>query len=598
MDGQRGLLPAHTGGIGWGISMDGRRGLLPSHLFLLAALLLACALPPLQAATVLVNSQDYQDVLAAAVYAAASNHTLAFAIDPAQAVFISRYYTTTKTDPIIYLEGNKTILPNMAALLRESSLRNLTLVQGASIEEWAADQFPRTQAILVGGGYGQDALSAAPYAALTRSPLFFIDSPSRADAVLSSIQKRGYQSVLIYGSVARQLTPQQTALLPNPRVMDEGSRYANNMQIVRQFLAIRPAHQVMLVSGYSFEKSMVDASYPVVLVGRSSVPADLADFLQEQNITSGVVFSGDSSNPSQGSSIVDGVARLRALDPSLAIFIKFGEGFSGVSQALPLMVIPLPAPSVSLRVLNLSYNVGSKLFELRVSNSGDFVFLSSGVFVNGVGSAQSSQVSLPPNQTTTMGIPLDASSAISSGLIPAADVTVSYGEDSQLLDSVDTISFVNIPLSTYADNSSVRLAGITYSSERKAFELRMEGDGWVSGTLRFILNNRPVVLDLPLQRINGAGTVEVKYLLSGDEENYVNGLSADYFLRTGARSDILLKEQRGQSLLSVSRSILLGGGAAGPSLGPSLPLICGSVALLALALVAVRYYLSRRDSFE
>ncbi|VVB56830.1 Uncharacterised protein [uncultured archaeon] len=561
--------------------------------------LLLLALPALHATTVLVNSQNYEDVMAASVYAAANGDTLAFAITPAQAVFVTHYYTSVKTDPVVYLEGSKTILPNMATLLRQTGLRNLTVVQGQPVQEWVADQFPRKQAILVGGGYGQDALSLAPYAALTKSPLFFVDEPSRAGPVLDAIASRGYASTLIYGQVASQLTPEQTAKLPEPQTIDTGSRYTNNMEIVRRFEQIRPARQAMFVSGYSFEKSMVDASYPIVLVGRSSVPNDLADFLKKQNITSGVVFSGDSTDPSQQSSIVDGMASLRALYPELAVFIKFGEGYAGVNQALPLMVMPLPSPTVSLQVLNLSYNVGAKRFELRVANAGDFIYLSSGVFVSGVGSADSSQISLAPNQTTTVGIPLDASSAIVSGHIPAADVTVNYGEDAGLLDNVDTVSFTNIPLSTYSDNSTLTLVRVTYSSDQKAFQLQMQGDGWVSGTLRFVIQGRPVVLDLPLQEIHGAGIVQVKYLLSSDEEAYVNGLAADYFLRTGSRSDVLLREQRGQSPVAVSRPLALAdNGAALPAGSPPWAMVCIGVVLVVGALVAVRYFLSRQDSFE
>ena len=564
----------------------------------LVLLLLAC--PALHAATVLVNSQNYEDIIAASVYAAANGDTLAFAITPAQAVFITHYYTSVKTDQVIYLEGSRSVLPNMGTLLRETGLQNLTSVSGQSIQEWVADQFPKKQAILVGGGYGQDALALAPYAALTKSPVFFIDEPSQAGPLLDRIARRGYASVLIYGQLASRLTPEQTASMPEVRTIDTGSRYTNNMEIVRQFTAIKPARQVMFVSGYSFEKSMVDADYPIILVGRSSVPNDLASFLKGQNITSGVVFSGDSIDPNQQSSIVDGMASLRALYPGLAIFIKFGEGYAGMSQALPLMVTSLPSPSVSLQVLNLSYNVEARRFELRASNTGDFIYLSSGVFVNRVGSASSSQISLAPNQTTTIGIPLDATTAISTGNIPAADVTVNYGEDSGLLDNVDTVSFVNIPLSTYIDNSSLNLVRVTYSSEAKAFQLQMEGEGWVSGTLRFVIAGRPVVLDLPLQQIHNAGLVQVKYLLTTDEESYVNGLAADYFLRTGARSDILLREQRGQSPVTVSRPALLAPDTGSKSGQADIPwlLIFGALAVVVVGVLGVRYFMSRRDGFE
>ena len=563
----------------------------------MALVFMMCLIQTLFSTTVLVNSQNYEDIISASVFAASQGYAFAFTIDPRQAVFITRYYTAVKTDPVIYLEGNQTILSNMATMLQESKLGNLTIVQNRPVQEWVADQFPRTQAILVGGAYGQDALSAAPYAAVSQSPIFFIDDPSKAQATLTAVRSRGYAKVMVYGSLASQLAKADLDSLPPVETVDTGSRYSNNIEIVKKFLELKSAHQVMFVSGQAFEKSMVDSKYPLVLVGRSTVPQELVTFLSANNISSGVVFSGDSQDPAVGSNIVDGVAKLRALNPNLSIFIKFGEGYSGVNQALPLMIAPLPSPRISLDLLNISYNVGSRQFEIRAADSGDFIFLSASVLIEGIGSAESSQITLEPGQTTTLGVDLDATRAISDGRIPSADVTAQFGEDSGLADNIETVTFVDIPLSTYEDNSSVRLSGIAYSSEHKAFILHLQGDGWVSGTARFMLGTRPIVLDVPPTLIKGSGDVEVKFLLSADEERYVSGLNFDYLIRYGSRPDVLLKEDRGRQEFSVLPAAPgpWFGGADGSGGGLSLPMLCAGGAILVAALAGARYYLSQRD---
>ncbi len=544
-------------------------------------------------AIVIVNSVDYRDVLAGAVYASANGDTYVFATDPSQAVFISHYYTLSKTIPIIYLEGERSVLANMAALLRESDVQNLTLVQNRSIPDWVADQFPKEQAIVVGSQYGQDALSVAPYAALTRSPIFFVDEPGSAGPLMNELSSRGYLNVLLYGPIAHQLPPESTAKLHNPWTIDTGSRYTNNLQIAQEFLKLAPSSQVMFLSGHTFEKSMIDRRYPIILVGSSDVPAELLDFLDKTGVRTGVVFSSDAG-------IVDGVSRIRILRPSLSIFIKFGEGFRVVNQTQPLMTMPLPSPQIAgmLDILNVSYNIPQKVFELQVRNRGDPVSLTAEASNSETGSATSSQISIASGTTTTLSIPLDATRAISSGIIPNVSITVRYGEDTRLLDNIETILYSDVPLSYYSDNTSVSLTGITYSDARKAFIVQLEGDGWVDGSVRFIINERPISLPFSA-RVHGSTSVEIKYLLTPDEQQFINGLPADYFMRMGSRPDILLRESRGQS--GVVLVAPPGAGAARGGL-PSIDLpwstLCGGLVLLIAIVLVFRFVVPRRGSFD
>ncbi|MFA5108579.1 MAG: cell wall-binding repeat-containing protein [Candidatus Micrarchaeia archaeon] len=537
--------------------------------------------------TLLLNSQEYEDIIASAVYAAHNNYSFVFALTPNQSVFISKYYTADKNEPIIYLEGNSTILPNMAALVADASPKNLTSILSQSPRDWVAQELGKDEAIVVGSTYGQDALSVSSYAALVGAPIYFISNPSQSQDEIEKIVSRGYKKVIFYGSIAEQMPLEILELVPNREIIDTGSRYSNNMQITKRFLQISPTTQAMFVSGYSFEKSMVDSRYPLLLVGRSDIPSGLSSFLSQNNISSGIVYSGDSD-------IVEGINKLKVENPQIAFFVKFGEGYRGSSQPLPLMIIPLPSPNLGIQIANLTYNVPAKSFELMIANKGDFAAVSAGASVEGAGTAQSSQVLLDEHKQTTLVIPLDASSAISGGKIPSVTISLRYGEDVALMDNIDTVVFSNVQTSFYNDTSSVRLIGLDYSDDEKAFVLTFDGNGWAEGTLGFNINDRPVILRVPLSQINGVTKVRIKHLLSADEQKFVNGLGANYFLRSGMEQDILLKEDRGQSAiyLSVPKSSGMFGSL---KIEPIYVFII--VVLIVLALLAAKFFIKNDDSF-
>ncbi|GEM_PF-3189910 len=516
--------------------------------FVFALLLLGMVFPT----TVIVNSLDHKDIISSAVYAKAYGGNFAFALDPKQSVFIAGYYTATPNEPIIYLEGKQPVLANMEAIIRDAGVQNLTVVRGRSLQEFVADAFPKERAIIVGSQYGQDALSIAPYAALTKSPLYFIGEGSDAQAVLDSIKAKGYGSVLIYGSVARQIPQSLQDALPQKKVIDTGNRYSNNLQAVSEFLKVKYTTQVMFVSGKTFEKSMVDTNYPLVLAGRSDVLSETSQFIKDNGITAGVVFVGDED-------IVDGVTKLRAQVPSLSLFAKFGEGFTGSKGGnvpQPLQIYRLPSPEISLELINMSYNIPLKAFSLRVKNTGDFAALSAGLSVPGVGSSDSLLVLLDPGTETSIAIPMDASSAISGGKIAQGTLTARYGEDTRLLDNIDTVTYKDIPVSDYKDSSSVSLGSIVYNPETKAFEVAFDGDGYVEGTIRFSINEVPVTIRIPNSKISGPTAVSIKYLLSQDEQNFIDSLPADYSFRYGAKPDVLLFESRGTIKTTIKSSII------------------------------------------
>ncbi len=546
---------------------------------------------------VVLNSQNYEDIISVATYAKHNDYSFVFALTPNQSVFISKYYTSDPNEPIIYVESEKPVLANMKALLQTSGVKNISTYTTQNVPFWVADQSDNSQAIIVGKTYGQDALAVSSYSALVGAPIFFIDPSKDSSEIISKISSKGYSQIIIYGAISEQIDSSQLELLPPRKVINTGNRYSNNLEITKEFLKIRKSEQAIFVSGHTFEKSMVDANYPLILVGRSDIPTTISDFVNENSLKTGVVFSGDGD-------IVDGVNRIRIQNPQMTFFVKFGEGYRGSSEPMPLMVVALPSPSLSIEVLNLSYNIPSKLFELRIKNPSDFVVLSAGASVPDVGSAQSSQIHLNPQSTTTLSIPLDASQSISNGVIPSVSITLSYGEDTALMDNVDTVEFTNVSTSFYNDSSSVRLESIFYSSDEKSFLVNFDGRGWVVGTLGFNINNRAVVLQIPITKISGPTQVKIKHLLSSDEEKFINGISSNYFLRYGEKEDILLKELRGDNKIQITQTTDQSGKKSdGDSKFSIFELLSSPITIIIVLLAIILVFASRflrgsSDSFE
>jgi hypothetical protein len=495
------------------------------------------------ATTLIVNSLDYKDIISSAVFAKHNDYNFLFALTPNQSIFLVKYYTSNKNEPVIYLEGSAIVLANMEAMLREANLKNLTVIKTQSIPLWVADNLNSNQAIVVGSQYGQDALAVSSYAALEGIPIFFYD-PEKEGQVFSELSKRNYTNIIFYGPINSQISPTYLEAIKNKEIIDTGSRYSNNIEIIKKFLEKKKTNQAIFVSGYTFEKSMIDKNFPLILVGKSSVPAYYAEFLKQINISSGVVFAGDAD-------IIDGVQALRSSLKNMDFFIKFGEGYRGSSQPLPLVIMAIPSPKFSIEILDISYNIALKSFELKVKNKGDFVALSASVSIDKIGSGQSSQILLDSSKTTTFSIPLDALAAIEKNKIKSVVLTIMYGEDMKSMDNIDVLTLNDVPVLNYSDNSSVSILGIEYSPKSQEFILTLDGKGFVEGTISFNINNRPVALRVPLTKVSGITKINIKYLLSSEEQAYIDKLEGNYALRLGQKQDVLLKEKIGQAQIQL-----------------------------------------------
>lgn len=377
-----------------------------------------------------VNSQDYQDVIGGAVWAAENNASYFFVLTPQHGAYLSDFLS--KTDgQILYFESSKPVDPSFSQALAPE---RTTSYRSSELWRYFASNSPNPVAVLVASGNGMEAVSIAPYAALSGAGLYFADAAS-AQGEFSKLLNEG-KSIIAYGSIASSL-PKSS--LSSADVINTGSPYSDNIAILSRWQHIKPAPVVLFASGRTFEKSMVLSGFPVALVGRTEVPPALESWLSSAKVQSGVAVQGDAD-------IGAALAALRS-GLNLSIFALLGEGYSGDAQMKPAAVMPLPGPFAIARLDSISYDASAKEFVVKFSNVGNsMLFVRAAVSLPSGFSSSSLQQEISPASSATIRIPLDASQYVSGSKIGAVLVQVYSGTTPSFSEAVDSLNISNVPV--------------------------------------------------------------------------------------------------------------------------------------------------------
>ncbi len=382
---------------------------------------------------VLLNSNHFEDAIGGQLYATEFNDSYAFTLTPSQADYLVAFVKPS-VDPVWYFESGSPVSPTMAQSLAALGKPNIYIARNPSPAAWFADRSPAPFAALVGSSDGAEALSVAPLVAVQNGGLYFAD-PSSIDALLAGLKAKN-RTVLVYGSIASSA---RAASLSGVSVINTGSKYADNLQALSRYMALRPTKQVFILSGRTFEKSMIDPTTPVVLAGRTEVSPDLISYLRTSGVTTAQVFAGDAD-------IQGAVASIKS-ETGIVVFSKFGEGYTGNAAVQPLTVMALPGPNVVLSVDNVHYRQADHTYWMAVENQGNvpaWVRVST-TLPNGV-SGSSKSVMVPRGAHAQVSVNLNADAYVSGGQIPQTTFQVSSGSQPALMESVDVLNVSAIPV--------------------------------------------------------------------------------------------------------------------------------------------------------
>ena len=396
-----------------------------------AALLLFAGAGFAAAPLVMVNSQSWEDVVAGSAYASANGYEYAFILTPGHGNYMANFLLSTNEGGVMYFEGASPVSTDFGASIAKLGAR-VTSVKDSDLAAFFAAKAPKDTAIVVGKEIGAEALSIAPYAALSNSALLFTDASGADKAFLSA--KSNYKNVIVYGSIASSIKSTGAATIIN-----SGSIYSDNAIAAKMaygMLGASSQKQAALVSGRTFEKTMVSSAYPIILLGQSEVSGDAVKLLAD-NAKNGIVFQGDSD-------IVDAVASVKSAS-GISVFAKLGEGYSGDAQVKDLAVMPIPYRAVDIELSGLAYDSGKKSFVIDVKNKGAtpaFVRINAALPSGQSGSSDLATVGAKSVESVI--VPLNADSAIDGNMVKAATVRVSYGADKGVMDSASVVPYASI----------------------------------------------------------------------------------------------------------------------------------------------------------
>lgn len=209
--------------------------------------------------------------------------------------------------------------------------------------------------IIVDGSYGYSAIAVTPYAVLTNSWVFFADRVNIAE-IENAMARRNVGDVLIYGYTDREVGEAMAQY--NPRIINTGNRFADNIEIVEEYKKLEDAKQVLLSNGEFIERELMSGSHPVLFTGRENVPDEIAEYLQGSDIEVGVLI---------GNELINAATNIRR-SAGISVMVKFAQGAraqqSGVSAVEGLDLFYLPTPSLNLEVSSVKYNRAAEQIEV------------------------------------------------------------------------------------------------------------------------------------------------------------------------------------------------------------------------------------------
>ncbi len=523
-----------------------------------SALFLAPAFALAANEQVVVNSKDWRDVYTGLLYAGLMGENSKFLIAENHALILDRFLD--RNVPVLTVESSGQPMAFGYASLLESkgfSVQKVSSDNGASLAINLARRAGSKTFIVVGDARGYDAMSVAPYALQTRSFVLFVNKDN-VDEIAGFLSEANPLKVVLYGPHLQKTI--QALSKFNPDRIDTGSRFTNNIEIVRRTVALAPTTQIALTNGEFIEETLIKGGFPNLLVGKDLPPQPVVDFLRSSNFKIGTLIGND---------LVSSATYLKENTPMKMIFIKFAQGWpepgKTFNEVRDLDKFYLPKFDLNISIVLVQYNTGTKQLEVVYKNNvaDQITFVKSSITLTSGGKTVGTvgdvvPFSIPGGEEATVVYDVDLTDAISSGNGINADFFVLYGEDSNSLEKVLRQSFSGLQLVEYVDNSVVRVGKVYYDYGAKKLVAELFNDITEPVYARVYVT---VPINLEQQTFKtgsvltlspgGPNKAEFELRLSRDLAESLNGAKALVQANYGKRQELLVKSLKEERVVEV-----------------------------------------------
>lgn len=441
-------------------------------LFLLVTLLVCNISYALDPDRVLSNSEDWRDVYSVMQYGALNGISASFLVSNRHATLIlNQIPTSTKmwvisSEDVPFIVGYESLLRGKGYEVEEFEYENVNLGLAEQLEDI-------TKFIIIDDSYGYNAISVAPYAAVTNSYVLFTDQDN-IRAIDRFLSGRKVDSILIYGQVDREVL--STLDKYNPEIINkEGDRFLNNIEIVKKYQEIKHAKQAILTNGEFIEQEIMSGAEPVIFIGTNNVPDVIREYVKESDIEIGVLI---------GNELV-GTATFIRRQIGISVFVKFAQGARApqgrIAQVEALDMFYLPVYTINLEIDSIKYNRATNQLEVTLRNTED-----QAVYFIGTYSLTASDDSrqtvgdvganfIDGNELKTIVYDVEP---MPEGRI-TGDIFIIYGESQGSLEKEIRMT-IEVDSVKVIDGCEIQINGVALKVSRKTFYVNVENIGTVN----------------------------------------------------------------------------------------------------------------------
>lgn len=443
--------------------------------WLIAVLVLMIAINSVAGARyVISNSADWHDVYSTMLYASLENVESTFLTSARHSTMLTYRIPRAADAEIVSSNENRFVVGYD------------TLLQGRgydSAEEFVYDNVnlelarrltDTTNFIVIDPSYGYNAISAAPYAVLTDSYILFVDDRNIGD-VAEFLEENTVSNLVLFGQLDREVKDELAQY--DPEMINEGDRFDNNIAMAEKYLEINPRKQVTLSNGEFIEEGLMSGVEPIVFIGRTNVPDQVRDFIDEQDIDVGVLVGNE----------LIGTATFIRRQLGISVFVKFAQGSRTPSGSIApvedLDRFPMPYYSLNLDFESGVYNRAAQTLDLTFQNRVDLAtyFKSTITIRDGdnlmvIGDDDSIFVDGNEYRTVSYSETSNGNPIVIESSNATAELFTIYGEGRKSLEYTLEVSFP-IEMVTVVDNADVEIRDLVYDTRGDDFEVLIESTG-------------------------------------------------------------------------------------------------------------------------
>ncbi len=325
--------------------------------------------------------------------------------------------------------------------------------------------------IIVSDAYGYDAIAVAPYALLTNSWVFLVNSRNIND-IDQILSNRNLKKVITYGYLDREI--RDTIEKYNPETINTGDKFENNIEIVKEFLRLDNTKQVLLTNGEFLEKEIMGGREPILFTGNENVPEKIKEYLKNSEIEIGVLIGND---------LMSAATNIRR-STGISVMVKFARGArsktDGVSAVEGLDLFPVPIPVLDLEIESIKYNTMMNQLEVTYkSNSNIPMYFKGTITITADGETtrlgDSDPIFIAPGgyKTAIYSLELDNYNDLK------ANIYTVFGETESSLDyvlqediTIDTVDII--------DRCEIEIENVKYNKQSKEFSINIKNRADVS----------------------------------------------------------------------------------------------------------------------